>query len=1300
MQRKPLGAGGVVSLNPMPNDPPPDLADLRARLPELMLRDAARLQRRLDAVPRGGEETVRRARLAECAHAISAAQVRVARRGAGVPAITYPEALPVSARRTEIAAAIRGHQVVVVAGETGSGKTTQLPKICLELGRGVRGRIGHTQPRRIAARSVAERIAEELDTELGGVVGYKVRFHDEVGEDSLVKVMTDGVLLAEVGHDRRLEQYDTIIVDEAHERSLDIDFLLGYLKQLLPTRPDLKLIITSATIDPDRFARHFGGAPVIEVSGRMFPVEVRYRPLDEGDVDQVQAVCDAVEELTREVPGDVLVFLSGEREIRDTGDALTARELGGTDVLPLYGRLSAAEQHRVFEPHEGRRVVLATNVAETSLTVPGIRYVVDPGTARISRYSHRTKVQRLPIEAISQASANQRAGRCGRLADGVCVRLYAEDDLSGRPAYTDPEILRTNLAAVLLRMAALGFGDVDSFPFLDPPDRRHVRDGVALLQELGAFDTQRRITALGRRLAQLPIDPRLGRMVLAAGQTGCLREVLVIAAGLSIQDPRERPTDDQQAADTQHRRFADEHSDFLAYWNLWQYLREQQRTLSSNRFRKLVRGEFLHYLRIREWQDLHAQLRRIATDLDLPLNEAPASGDVVHQALLAGLLSHIGLRQEEKRNYVGARGARFAISPGSALFRKPPRWVVAAELVETSRLWARVVSRIEPEWAERLAGPLAKRSYSEPHWERKRGSVVASERVTLYGVPLVAARKVDYGRIDPVLSRELFLRQALVEGDWPSQHAFLRTNRRLLAEAGELEERARRRDLVVDETLFAFYDERVPADVVSGRHFDVWWKAARLTEPDLLDFSADMLLTNGIRRTDYPAAWAHGELRLPLSYVFEPGSESDGVTVAVPLAVLDRLDPADFEWQVPGLRLELVTALLRTLPKQLRVAFIPAPDVARATLAALQPRQGRLLDALATELQRRTGVGVPPDAWQPERLPPYLRMTFRVEDQRGRALAVGKDLAGLQRGLQGRLRALVAAAAVDVEQHGLHTWSFGMLPRTVQLAVDGHPVTGHPALVDEGDAVGVRVFRTAAEQGPAMWRGTRRLLLLRTPSPLRAVVGRLSNETKLALGRSPYAGVPALLEDCVAAAVDALLADRGGPAWDEEGFATLLDVVTPRLAESTHEVVTTVAAILLAAAQVETRLATLPEAVRGDLRAHLNRLVCPGFVRLSGARRLPDVLRYVRGLERRAVKLREDPARDQQRAGRMDVVQQAYADLLHRLPPDPVRRATAHGLRWQLEELRISLFAQELGTRAPVSEQRVLREIEGLGSSS
>ena len=1316
--------------------PPADPAALRERLADLMLRDERRLLRRLDGTHRIRRPEALRTALDEIAAQVDAAERRIAARRAAVPDLSYPASLPISDRRAEILEAIRDHQVVVVAGETGSGKTTQLPKMCLELGRGVRAAIGHTQPRRLAARTVAERIADELATPLGDAVGYQVRFTDRASESTLVKLMTDGILLNEIQQDRMLYRYDTIIIDEAHERSLNVDFLLGYLRQLLPKRPDLKLIITSATIDPERFSRHFGDAPVIEVSGRTYPVDVRYRPLVDPDRpeltdrDQVQGICDAVEELVREGPGDILVFLSGEREIRDAAEALQRLHLWNTEILPLYARLSAAEQHRVFQPHAARRVVLATNVAETSLTVPGIHYVVDPGTARISRYSHRTKVQRLPIEPISRASADQRKGRCGRIADGICIRLYSEQDFIARPQFTEPEILRTNLASVILQMTALGLGDVAAFPFVDPPDRRNVADGVRLLLELGALDPgqsdpRKRLTPLGRTLAQVPIDPRLARMVLEADRNGCLREVLVIAAGLSIQDPRERPTEQQEAADQQHARFADPQSDFLSYLNLWRYVEQRQRELSSSQFRRMCRTEFLNYLRIREWQDLCAQLRQVARGLGLTLNDgrddSPGTPDRIHLSLLAGLLSHIGLRDPEKRDYHGAHGARFAVFPGSALFRKPPEWVVAAELVETSRLWGRIVARIQPDWAERLGEHLVKRSYSEPHWEKKRGQVVAFERVTLYGVPLVAGRKVGYGQVDPELARELFIRHALVEGDWDTHHRFFHDNRALLDDVEDLEHRARRRDILVDdEALFEFYDRRIGPEVVSARHFDSWWKTTRRTQPDLLDFTTTMLINAEaaqVSERDYPDQWRQGALRLSLTYQFEPGADDDGVTVHVPLAALNQVRPEGFDWQVPGLREELATSLIKSLPKALRRGVVPAPDHARAALRRITERQPDLLEAppepfvaaLERELLALAGVDIPRDAWDPERVPGHLRITFRVEDDGGREIARGRDLEALRARLGGRLRGALTDAAPGLERAGVRDWDLGTLPRTVErpAGVGGGAngtVRGYPALVEEGIAnsrdLAVRILPTPVEQERAMWRGTRQLLMLTVPAPLRAVQARLPNDDKLALSHNPHGSVPALIEDCVGCAVDRIMTDHGGPAWDEAGFRALQERVRTGLEPALTDVVSVVARVLQAAGAVERRMRTtaapalLPALV--DVRSQLSGLIYPGFVTATGWQRLPDLLRYLRALDRRLEVLPERPERDRQNQRQVEQVQQAYQDWLARLPLSRRDGDDVRQVGWMIEELRVSLFAQTVGAAYPVSEKRIRRAMDAI----
>ncbi|WP_150250518.1 ATP-dependent RNA helicase HrpA [Nocardiopsis deserti] len=1305
--------------------PAPAADTLRSRLRDLMPSDRHRLRRRIDGLAKIGDERRRASVAAQISGDVDEALLRVNLRRESVPELNYPESLPVSSRREDIAEAIRDNQVVIVAGETGSGKTTQLPKICLELGRGVMGTIGHTQPRRLAARTVAERIAEEIGTPLGETVGYKVRFTDSSSDSTLVKLMTDGILLAEIQHDRMLRQYDTLIIDEAHERSLNVDFLLGYLKQLLPRRPDLKVVITSATIDPERFSRHFDDAPIVEVSGRTYPVEVRYRPISEEildpeeknpgggtDRDQTQAILDAVDELGREAPGDVLVFLSGEREIRDTAEALEKKKLPGTEVLPLYARLSTSEQRRVWSSHSGRRIVLATNVAETSLTVPGIKYVIDPGTARISRYSHRTKVQRLPIEAVSQASANQRKGRCGRVSEGICIRLYSEEDFLSRPEYTDPEILRTNLASVILQMAALGLGDVAAFPFVDGPDHRQIKDGVNLLNELGALHPdesggKRRLTPTGRRLAQLPIDPRLGRMVLEAEERDVLGEVLVITAALSIQDPRERPTDKQQQAQQAHARFTDKESDFLAYLNLWNHLREKQQELSGNQFRRMCREEYLNYLRVREWQDIHGQLRQVLRSMGVEVprpREEAADPRGVHMSLLAGLLSHVGLKDPEKHEYLGGRGARFAVFPGSALFKKQPRYVMVAELVETSKLWGRMVARIEPEWAEELAGDIVKRSYSEPHWERKRGAVMAFERVTLYGVPIVVQRKVSYGRIDPELSRELFIRRALVEGDWETRHHFFHDNRKLLDEVEDLEHRARRRDIVVDdETLFQFYDARLPDSVVSAAHFDSWWKKTRRTEPELLDFTREELINEGagsISEDDYPDVWRQGEFTFPLSYQFEPGSDSDGVTARVPVKFLNQVEDTGFDWQIPGLRAELVTALIRSLPKPLRRNFVPVPDNAARALTGLTPYEEPLTAALADELTRMAGERIAPGDFQLDRVPDHLRITFRAVDDRGRTLAESKDLEKLRAKLKPRLREAISAEAKGVEKKGLTSWDFGPLEQTLERKALGPKVKGYPALVDEGDSVAIRIFDTRPEQRAAMWAGTRRLLLLTVPSVANVVSKGLNNPDKLALADNPHGSIRRMLDDAETAAVDHLLAREGGPVWNGQDFARLADRVRADLGDTLAEILDRSARVLVLWRKVSkkvkgtTSLAVLPSL--NDVQGQLGDLVGEGFVTRTGLVRLDDLHRYLRGVEYRLNKLPENPRRDQVNMSKVEQMRQAVAKLRGSLPPGRAADPDVAELRWMLEEYRVSLFAQELRTAYPVSDKRILKAVEAV----
>ena len=1264
--------------------------------------------------------------------------------------ISYDEALPITAWHDEIAAAIRDNPVVIVAGETGSGKTTQLPKICLELGR---RSIGHTQPRRIAARTVAERVAEELGSEIGDLVGYQVRFTRRAGRATRLKIMTDGVLLAEIAHDRDLRRYDTIIIDEAHERSLNIDFLLGYLKQLLGRRRDLKIIVTSATIDTERFAAHFADragdpAPIIEVSGRTYPVELRYRPLlVDGEADQVKGITDAIAELSAVGNGDILVFLSGEREIRDTAEAINGLRLRFTEVLPLYARLSAAEQHRVFQSHPGRRVVLATNVAETSLTVPGIRYVIDAGTARISRYSARTKVQRLPIEPISQASANQRAGRCGRVAPGVAIRLYDEEDFLGRPEFTEPEILRTNLAAVILQMAAADLGDIASFPFVEAPDGSQINDGIRLLEELGALKgTDRahlRLSAIGRKLAAIPVDPRMGRMLLAAERQGCLREMSVIVAGLSIQDPRERPAEQREKADQLHRRFwapmgpetgdspskdsagtAPADGDFMALLRLWDYVRDAQHRLSGNAFRRLCRDEFLHFLRIREWQDLHAQLREIAKDLDLDRNREPAPADRIHTAALAGLLSHVGLadlrderpkpgsaggqrrRRPGLREYLGARGTRFAVNPGSSLARVQPPLVMAAEIVETSRLWARTVAEVKAEQVEEVGAHLLKRTYSEPHWSSRAGSVLAHEQVTLYGIPIVAGRRVGYAKINPAEARDIFIRSALVEGQWRTRHRFYARNADVRAEAEQLEEKARRRDLTVDdEVIFDFYAARIPSEVTGAVQFDNWWKNARQQAPELLDLSLDDLVVGATAGSDaFPSAWRVGDHELEVSYVFDPGSDSDGVSVAIPLALLNQVDPATFSWQVPGLRRELATELIKTLPKEIRRQLVPAAEFAGRALDWLRDQPGSRREDLREDLPTGMGrairslTGLEAQGWRPADVPRHLQVRFEVTAADGSLTAAGRDLAELKQRLAGQVRESLTRAGAELARTGATTWVFGTIPDQLELDRGGRRLVGYPALVDEGTTVGLRVLDTPERQHRSHPTGLRRLVLLNTPDPTRWVIGHLGNTDKLALGAQSLSGRTGPAGRCAAGL--GRRARRPG-RWEqvrtEPAFAALCDTVRVDNAELARAITGLCAEILRLHQQL---LGELPGAARldaasaADVSEQIGNLVFAGFLAATPYEHLVDLPRYLGAARQRLVGMRTAPARD--RAG-FEVIarcEDAYAELCELAPPGRLPEQIEE-VGWLLEELRVSLFAQNLRTKVPVSEKRVLNAIAG-----
>ncbi len=1308
--------------------------------------------------------------------------------------ITFPEELPVSQMREEISEAIRTHQVVIVAGETGSGKTTQLPKIALALGR---ERIAHTQPRRIAARTIAERVAEELGSELGGLVGYQVRFTDQVSAETRVRLMTDGILLNAIHRDRELSAYDTIIIDEAHERSLNIDFLLGYLQTLLPRRPDLKVIITSATIDPESFAKHFADAktgepaPVIEVSGRTYPVEVRYRPLVEQiekpdaktgapkvttiERDLFEGIGDAVDELAKEAPGDVLVFLSGEAEIRDATDALQGRlrssaRSARTEILPLYGRLSSAEQHRVFERRTGgaRRIVLATNVAETSLTVPGIRYVIDAGTARISRYSARSKVQRLPIEAVSQASANQRSGRSGRTSPGIAIRLYSEEDFASRPEFTEPEIRRTGLASVILQMLALGLGDIARFPFLTPPDQRGIADGLGLLAELGAVEAapakgrnrgrggqrggergaSHRITRIGRELSRLPIEPRFARMVVEARAHDVVPEVLAIVAGLTVQDVRERPQAERGRADELHGRFSDPQGDLATLLNLWNYLQEQQRELSSSAFRRLCKAEYLNFLRVREWMDLYRQLARIAK---APRDGADrgatgGSGEAIHRSVLAGLLSQLGVRDDRQdraapargrsaagatrrkpaQEYLGSRGARFVLYPGSVLAKKPPEVVMSVELVETSRLFARSNAVVDPAWAEELAGPLAKRQISEPRWEKNQGAAVAYERVTLYGVPIVDRRRVQLARYDQEHARELFIRHALVDGEWDSPQAFDRANRQLRRELEQLEERTRRRDIVGDdEAIFEFYDARIPADVVSTRSFEGWWKQKRATDPQFLHLRREDLVeddADSVDEQEFPRQWSHGDQTLRLKYRFDPTAEDDGVTVNVPLPLLPRLDGSDFEKLVPGLRHELVTALIKTLPKAIRKHVVPAADWARTLLATVGPQLDApvapgstppaLTQLLATEIRRRTSVPVAPADFDPDRLPAHLTPTFRVVDGRGRTVGTGKNLAELQTAHRERATegvAKVAAAALpksDLERTGATSWTFGDLPQHVDStyakgrgSAGAGVVRAYPAILDRRTAVDLVLVADQGEQERISRRGIRRLLVLSSPSPASYVRDHLSNQEKLLLGAGPYRTLDQAIADVSLAVADRVIRRHAadGLIWRGAEFEALADDYARSLIDEIYGAISLTARVLdgarLARKAIDSAKSMQVLGQVADAARQVDGLVFEGFVSRTGLAQLERVPVYLEAVQMRMRALTEQPGRDRAWQNEIDRAAALYTEAggVVPLPVDAPKRLVR--ARWLIEELRVSLFAQQLRTAEPVSLQRIQKAL-------
>jgi len=1286
------------------------LQQLEKLLKNAMLADQFPLRRRLQNLRK--QATSKPEQLISLERQITASVERRTLRQQQLPKPEFDGDLPVIDRREEIAKAISDNQVIILSGETGSGKTTQLPKICLELGRGVTGLIGHTQPRRIAARTVATRIAEELKSELGDIVGYKVRFHDQVKADrSYIKLMTDGILLAETQNDRFLNQYDTIIIDEAHERSLNIDFLLGYLKQLLPKRPDLKVIITSATIDTARFSEHFNNAPVIEVTGRTFPVEIRYRPPagdddEQRDYDMIRGIVEAVDELCKEGQGDVLVFLSGERDIRDVSEALRKHHPPNTEILPLLARQSAAEQNRVFKPGQHRRIVLATNVAETSLTVPGIRYVVDPGFARISRYSVRNKVQRLPIEKVSQSSANQRSGRCGRVAAGIAIRLYDEDNFKNRPAFTDPEVLRTNLASVILQMSSLKLGEPAKFPFINPPPQKMINDGFRLLEELGAVNKQQNLTDTGRQLAKLPIDPRIARMVLAGQKLNCLTEILIIASALSIQDPRERPMDKQQAADEAHSKYKDERSDFLAYLKLWNLYHDKKKHLTQNKLRKYCREHFLSFIRLREWHDIHQQLHVQVTQMGLKPNQVTAEYQEIHQALLAGLLSNIAVKAD-KKEYTGTRNLKLHIFPGSGLHKKGPKWIMAAELVETGRLYARIVAKIEPEWIEPVARDLVRKQYSDPHWEKKPAQVVAFEQVSLYGLPIVAHRRIHFGPIDQAMSYEIFIRDALVQGDWFCKAPFFKHNLDIIESIELLEQKSRRRDVLVDdEVLFEFYKKHIPKHIVNGAGFEKWRKQAEKEQPKLLFLSRDDLMqhqADHVTVDSFPDQILVNRVPVMLEYHFEPGKSHDGITQTIPLSLLNQTTPERYEWLVPGLLRDKVIFLIKSLPKSQRRHFIPVPKYADDCLKNMSPESGALLPSLSKQLAKLTGIDISLSDWNTEDLPIYLSMNFRLIDEEGKLLDEGRNLNQIKQDW-----AKQAAASFrqipdsEFEQQGLTEWTFGNLPEHITMEQNGLEMTAYPALIDKGDHVDLTLMDTRKQAKALTSIGLRRLFMLSQSDSIKYLHKKLPNIQQMCMH---YTNVPTspfddadsnnkqtpceqLKTDLIHVAVDRCFLLGKEDIHTKQDFekrlkdnrGELINIAT----ELAHQVAKPLAEYHAIAKRLSDKIPlTAINAVK-DIREQLNYLLYQGFVHHTPDEVLKRLPAYFQAIGQRLDKLNADPTRDRQWMSEISPHWQRYLSNANKQSS-----AEFDHYRWMLEEFRISLFAQGIKTAYPISTKRL-----------
>jgi ATP-dependent helicase HrpA len=1287
-------------------------------LDRCLLKDRFRLSKQYQKLSRLADSDAKLASFEALLHSIDESQLARQSRAESVPAISYPD-LPVSDKRDDIKEAIDNNQVVIIAGETGSGKTTQIPKMCLELGRGVSGFIGHTQPRRLAARSVASRIAEELQSELGQTVGFKVRFSDNVGENSHIKLMTDGILLAEIQQDRYLNQYDTIIIDEAHERSLNIDFLLGYFKQLLPKRKDLKLIITSATIDPERFSKHFNNAPIIQVSGRTYPVEIRYQETNsdrneqDNDTDQSSAIVHAVDELMREKPGDILIFLSGERDIRDTQDLLSKQHYRNTEIVPLYARLSAAEQNRIFQAHSGRRIVLATNVAETSLTVPGIKYVIDPGLARMSRYSHRSKVQRLPIEAISQASANQRAGRCGRVSDGICIRLYSEQDFLSRPEFTDPEIIRTHLSSVILQMLALGLGDVSQFPFVQPPDDKNINDGMKLLEEILAIQRQHgkvKLTNLGRKIARLPVDPRYAKMVIEAAQRDCAKEVMIITAGLSVQDPRERPQDKKQAADEKHSEFADADSDFISLLNLWNNFAAQQKALSNSQLRKWCKQYFVHYLRMREWQDIVSQMKKSLVEVGYRLNSNEANYESIHTSIATGLLSQLGMK-DKNREYLGPRNTRFMIFPGSGLSKSNPKWIMSAELVETSKLFARNVAKIDPRWLEPVSTHLVNKQFAEPHWSKNKGAVMAYMTVNLFGLPIVSRRLQNFSNEDPTLCREIFIREALVNGDTRLNFAFLKKNQALIAEVENLEHKSRRRDLLIDEDdLCLFYQDKIPNNVCSDLTFKKWWQTESSKSPNLLDVDINALLkkdASDIHERDYPDEWKQGNIRLPLSYVFEPNADNDGVNVSIPLPLLNQVKDVGFDWLVPGFRHELIVALIKALPKRLRRNFVPAPNFADACLADIQASDENgaplsLIEAVSNKLRKMTGVMLSQEDFEDVVLPNHLRMNFLIVDENGKVQKQGKCLRTLQGLLKGKVKeTLESVATPDLERQDLVEWDFDSLPKSFEQKHAGYQIKAYPALVQRNNKVDIVLLddmNTAREKHRL---GVYQLIKNTVPSPLKFLQQKLPNKAKLSLYFNPFGQISILIDDIIMASIDQLVREYEDKTQqeirDKQSFVAVCEIVREDINDTALEIATKIEKGLTIAHQIQKQCkGNIPLNMLnsiGAIKQQLTRLVYRGFVFDFGKLRLDDWNRYVLALQQRMDKLKVDPNRDRLNQLEVEKAESKYQEALNKYEKQGLPTDQLSDLEWMLEEFKVSLFAQQLGTSMPISLKRITNKL-------